>query len=100
MREKIISIVSQAIDLVNEQNALDELIEKSESTKLFGRGSTLDSLDLVNLIVLIEQIIEDSIDVTVSLADERAMSQKRSPFSTINSLIDYIEILVGENLND
>ena len=101
MRKKINSIVFQAIDLLNEQNSQDnlELIKKSESTKLYGAGSTLDSLGLVNLIVLIEQIIEDSLDITVTLADERAMSQKHSPFRTISSLIDYIDLLVKENVN-
>ena len=94
MRKKIISIVFQAIDLVNEQNDQDELIEKSETTSLYGSDSKLDSLGLINLIVSVEQIIEEVFDITITLADERAMSQKNSPFRTIGSLTNYIEILL------
>ena len=100
MRKKIISIVFQAIDIINKQNEQDELIEKFEITTLYGSKSKLDSLGLVNLIVTVEQNIEDEFDVNITIADERAMSQKHSPFRTIESLADYIEMLLKEELND
>jgi acyl carrier protein len=46
------------------------------------------------LIVAVEQNIEDEFDITIILADERAMSQKHSPFRTVRSLVDYIETLI------
>jgi len=100
MRAKIISMVYEAIDSINEQNDQDELIEKSENTTLFGKDSKLDSLGLVNLIVAVEQNIEDEFETTITLADERAMSQKHSPFRTVGFLADYIEILLEEKSND
>ena len=99
MRKKIISIVFQAIDTINKQNEQDELIEKSESTTLYGSDSKLDSLGLINLIVAVEQNIEDEFDVTLTLADERAMCQKNSPFRTIGSLTEYIELLLEGKSN-
>ena len=69
-------------------------------TRLFGGNSKLDSLGLVNLIVAVEQNIEDEFDITITLADERSMSQKHSPFRTVGSLVDYIEMLLKEKLND
>ena len=100
MRKKIISIVFQAIDTINKQNEQDELIEKSETIELYGSKSKLDSLGLVNLIVTVEQNIEDEFDIAITLADERAMSQKYSPFRTIGSLVEYIEMLLKEMLSD
>ena len=100
MRKKIISIVFQAIDTINKQNEQDELIEKSETIELYGSKSKLDSLGLVNLIVTVEQNIEDEFDVNITIADERAMSQIHSPFRTIGSLADHIEMLLKEELND
>jgi acyl carrier protein len=50
----------------------------------------LDSLGLVNLITLIEETIEDEFDVTVTLADDKAMSRKTSPFRTLNHLLEYV----------
>ena len=60
----------------------------------------MDSLGLVNLIVSVEQNIEDDFDVSITIADERAMSQKHSPFRTVGTLADYIEILLKEKEND
>ena len=100
MHEKILNLIYVSLDECNEQLPDEEQLEKSSNTKIFGRGSKLDSLGLVNLIVAVEQNIEDEFDVTITLADERAISQKNSPFRTIGSLLDYIEILLGEKIND
>jgi acyl carrier protein len=65
-----------------------------EETRLFGRKAVLDSMGLVTLIVEIEQRLEEDYDVAVVLADDRAMSMKRSPFRSVQSLSDYIVQLV------
>jgi len=100
MHEKILNSIYVSLDECNKQLHDEEQLEKSSDTKLFGRGSKLDSLGLVNLIVAVEQNIEDEFDVIITLADERAMSQKYSPFRTLGSLVDYIEMLLEEKLND
>ncbi|NJN93660.1 MAG: acyl carrier protein [Anaerolineales bacterium] len=65
-------------------------------TRLIGREAALDSMGLVNLIVEVEQRLEDTYDLTVILADERAMSQKNSPFRSVETLADYICQLATE----
>jgi len=88
----IINELSSIIDLENDEINFD--------TTIYGNDSRLDSLGLVNLLVTIEQNIEDEFDASLTLADERAMSQKHSPFRTIGSLADYIDMLLKEELND
>jgi acyl carrier protein len=88
----IINEASSIIDLENDEINFD--------TTIYGNDSRLDSLGLVNLIVAVEQNIEDEFDVNITIADERAMSQKHSPFTTIGSLANYIEMLLKEELND
>ena len=88
----IINEASSIIDLENDEINFD--------TTIYGNDSRLDSLGLVNLLVTIEQNIEDEFDASLTLADERAMSQKHSPFRTIGSLADYIVMLLKEELND
>jgi acyl carrier protein len=44
----------------------------------------------VNFIVTIEQALEDHFDICVTLADEKAMSLKNSPFRTVETLGEYI----------
>ena len=93
--EKIIQVIFSAIDEVNQQLPKEQQLEKSIDTVLFSSSGKLDSLGLVNLIVATEQRIEEEFDVTITLADERAMSQENSPFRTIGTLADYISFLLG-----
>lgn len=94
--EKITQSVFSAIDDVNQSLPPEQRIEKAPDTVLFGHGGKLDSLGLVNLIVAIEQEIEASFGTTITLADEKAMSQNNSPFRTVESLVDYISLLLDE----
>ena len=67
---------------------------------IYGDNSQLDSLALVSLIVAVEQNIEDEFGISITLADERAMSQENSPFRSVRSLADYVEAILKEKLND
>jgi hypothetical protein len=95
--QKIIKSIFNAIDEVNFQ--LDEGIEleKSTQTLLFGRSGVLDSNGLVILIVTIEEKIEDEFGVSLTIADEKALSQEKSPFISVETLADYIALLLLEN---
>ena len=96
---KLFESVYRAIDDINELQPSEAQIEKSPETSLFGEGSVLDSLGLVGLIVTVEENLQDDFGATVTLADERAMSQSKSPFLTIATLVDYINMLISESDN-
>lgn len=96
-RTRIEQIVFDVIDDINTQLLDEQHLEKSNETVLMGQTGRLDSLSLVNLIVSVEGAIEDELDVSISLADEKAMSQKNSPFRTVRTLIDYIMVLLQES---
>ena len=66
---------------------------------MLGRESVLDSLRLVRLMIAVEQEVADTLGVTLTLADERALSMNDSPFRTIGSLAQYIEVLISEARN-
>lgn len=68
--------------------------ELSGETRLSGRGAFLDSLALVQLLIDIEEQVGDRYGVTVALMDERAMSEKNSPFITVSSLADFMVPLI------
>lgn len=95
-RSAILNLIYAAIDEVNPALPPDRQIDKSPETQLFGRDSRLDSLGLVNLVVATEARLMDS-GAAVSLADERAMSQKQSPFRTVGTLCDYIAAVLQES---
>ena len=90
----IIEIIFKCIEEINQQN--DTEIAKDINTKLFGSESDLDSLGLVNLIVSIEEKIEELTGKYIPIADERAFSLGSSPYRTVETLANYIEILLHE----
>lgn len=66
------------------------------TTRLVGPGSVLDSLGLVTLIVDVEDRLRSDHGVSVTLADDRAMSRTKSPFLTVHSLTEYINSLLND----
>ena len=85
-----------AIAEYNESAEDDRQLECALSTLLLSKESNLDSLGLVNLIVLVEEKVEDEFGVSVALADERALSEKKSPFRSVEALVRYIEASLAE----
>ncbi len=89
-RDVLVSFIVDAVrDLADAPpNVAAETVD--EQTRLFGPRGILDSIGLVSLIMDLEQQIHDEFGSTVSLADERAFSQSRSPFRSVGSLADYV----------
>ncbi len=96
-RDRIIQKIYEALEEVNFQIAEDKIIAKSGDSPLFGENGKLDSLGLVHLLVSIEERIQDEFKLSLTLADERALSMGNSPFRTIDTLADYILLLINEN---
>jgi hypothetical protein len=92
--EKVLAAIYRAVDWINDGLPPDHQVIKAPDTKLVGPQSVLDSIQLVSLIVTTEREIEDAFRVAVTLADERALSMKTSPFRSIQSLADYIALLI------
>ena len=86
LESKIIKFLE---DFLKEE--LGESIELSLESKLFGGEGPLDSMALVNLVVDLEELIEDDYGKTITLADEKAMSRRTSPFINIKSLVNFIK---------
>ena len=90
----ILEAIYEAIDEVNEYAGEEQQLKKDTNTVLYGTESVLDSLGLVNLIAEIEHKVEEKVGKAISLTDEKAMSQKNSPFKTIGTLNDYCTSLI------
>ena len=95
IEEIILSCLRETLSEINEENnpPQDSL---NTSIHLIGRQAVLDSMGLVTAIVNIEQKLNEDYGLTITIADERALSQKNSPFRTVKSLCDYISLLIQE----
>jgi acyl carrier protein len=94
-RAQISELIAETLTKVLAAEELPPPEHIDESTPLVG-GSVIDSLGLVELIVEIEQRLRRDRGANITLADDKAMSQKNSPFRTIGTLANYIESLLEE----
>ncbi len=94
-REAILQTVLTAIDTLNETLPEGRKLELSEQTLLYGLGATLDSIALVRLIVEVEQMLFENFDLEISLVNEKALSQRKSPFQRVKTLADYVCSILG-----
>ena len=94
-RRRIEDIVREAIGEINETRSDALPLDKLDSLVLYGESGILDSLQLVNLLMSIEEKIADRIDVAASLTSDRAVSRRVSPFRSTTHLVDFILEEIG-----
>jgi acyl carrier protein len=92
---RIEEIVLAALAAANQARPATAQLEVSPTAQIYGPGSRLDSLGLVALLIDIEDAFQDA-GFAVTLSDARAMSQSRSPFRDVPSLVAYISGLLAE----
>ena len=95
MRNRIFELVRKAIEELNEELEYESLRNVNYETSLFGGDSGIDSLSLAVLISELEFSVGEEFGAHVILADEKAISMKRSPFLNVKSLIEHIESRAG-----
>ena len=75
----------------NNSEIKSPLLESPTSdTVLFWKDGALDSLELVKLISDLEENVYQKFGKQITLADEKTMSQRISPFRTVKTLVNYI----------
>ncbi|MBU1288429.1 MAG: hypothetical protein KJ871_11960 [Alphaproteobacteria bacterium] len=88
-RNDALQAIYSAIQEMNSQLKAERQLSATEDMLIYGEGAPLDSLDLVNLIMSVEQHIMDLTGEELVLASESAMSRKRSPYRSVSALADY-----------
>ena len=96
MENKIKDLVLNAVQIIGEMEEKSELLNPTEDLRLFGGHGVLDSIGIVMLITEIEEQMMDVLNISITLADDRAMSQKTSPFRSVKTLVKYITVLINE----
>lgn len=87
---KVTSLIAGSLAQLREDLNLPPLEIIDGETQLLGEGSDLDSMAIVHLIVDLEASLEETFKKNWILADERALSRKRSPFRSVGDLTAFI----------
>lgn len=89
-------LIFPVMDELRETIAAPQGFSCAPETPLFGQDAVLSSIDLVNLIIGVEERLETVLQVSLTLADERAMSRRKSPFRTVSTFAAYIQQRLDE----
>ncbi len=87
-----------AAEEINMSRPEGEAISTEPDAVLYGEGSGLDSVGLVQVVMAAEAHVADAMGVDLILASEAAMSRKRSPYRSLRALAEYaIEVAANED---
>ena len=89
-KNEILHIVLDTIQKFTSNNGIDVNGEINHEQRLIGKSGIFDSMDLVNFLVDLEEVLEERYDKVISLQDERAMSRSHSPFLNPEELTKFI----------
>ncbi len=96
-RSAALEVIYVALVEVLAQSGITATAALTEDTVIVGKDAVLDSLGVVSLIVEVEQGLEQKHDVSVTLASDKAMSAKNSPFRTVGVLADHVLETIKED---
>ncbi|RTI98011.1 hypothetical protein C3H96_01880 [Campylobacter jejuni] len=90
MQEKIQKLIINSLKNLADELENEELKNPTQNTKIYGIEGLLDSLALVSLIADLEESLAAELDIEITLADEKTMSLRNSPFKDVQTLAQYI----------
>lgn len=89
-KNHIYNIVTEEVTKLRDTLPPEQYFAIDWDTALFGKGSTIDSLSLVSVIVDLEERLSREFRMQVSLTDDDAMTREISPYENVTNLTDYI----------
>ena len=95
-RKTALDVVTGCLREAIEQSGAQDPVVVDENTVIVGKDAVIDSVGVVSLIVDIEQRLEMDFNVSVTLANDKAMSQRSSPFRTAGVLAEHVCAVAAE----
>ena len=87
--QNIKKIVVDSLVSVLDENDIKN-ISVDDNSEIFGSKSLIDSLQLINLIVKIEEDVYDQSGKEIIVVDDEAIIIGNSPFQTVKSLSSFV----------
>jgi hypothetical protein len=94
--EDVLPVVYKALDELNQQRPRNQRLTASPDCVLFGESSSLNSLELSNFIVLMEQLVNEQFGTEIDLTENDPFSPESGHMRTAATLAAHISNLVRE----
>lgn len=91
MADRILPIIVSVVEEINKTREERIPTDNVLDLCLYGDAGVFESMYLVAFLSMVEEGLEDEFGVEVSLASEKAVSRRVSPFSSVSRLIGFIE---------
>ena len=88
--QEVLTLVLDALAAINATRPENERFAVAPDTSLVGQHAVLSSLELVTFIVEVETRLFEEYGLQITLTDDRAFSESRSPFRRPSALAEYI----------
>ncbi len=85
-KQIVTDILDASIKAYNSPLDPGQHLKNSDEVVIHGSGSSLDSLEFVNFVVIVESEFEARVGKTIFIVDEHAMGGSDNPFRTLGSL--------------
>jgi len=85
-------IISEVIEQINKDLNVDIL--KNNNSDIIGGNSPLDSLGVISFLLELENKIEDTYDLEITLVNDSVLNEEQSPLSNIKSLKSHLNTLI------
>jgi acyl carrier protein len=87
--EKTKTMITNSLKSVLEENNIKN-ITVTDETEIFGSKSIIDSLQLINLVVKIEEEVYERTGIEIIVVDDEAIIVGNSPFQSVKSLAEFV----------
>ena len=84
-------IILESLEEVNKELKSVELFDINNETLIF---DNMDSMAVLELIIEIENKLQMQYGKFIQIADDTIMDEQQTPFKTLSSLIEFVEIKV------
>lgn len=91
----ILNTIFKAVDELNKLSPPEAQLSKEASAVLVGEDGVLDSLGLINLIVMVEEKLQSDLNTEIIILDEEALANPEGPYQTIDTLAAWILARIG-----
>lgn len=93
---EIMDLIKESIEELNEQLDEDKQLIYSSDVRLLGKNASIDSMEFVTFITILEERISDELDQNIKIVSDKAFSRERSPFLSFGSLEEFVAELIEE----
>ncbi|MHC4400881.1 MAG: acyl carrier protein [Planctomycetota bacterium] len=89
-RQLVEDLVSDVLGQINGTLPEEATLAARRDTPLYGGGGPLDSLGVIDLVMLLERGVAEKLGLTVSLAEHASAPRSDNPLRSVGALVDYL----------